>query len=51
MKVFRQVVAASLFFFPVLALAHPPSKTVDAIADWLAIFVMIVVPIAALQWY
>jgi hypothetical protein len=48
MKAFRQIVTASLFFFPILALAHPPSKTVDAIADWLAIFVIVVVPIAGI---
>ncbi len=48
MKLLRHAVTASLFLFPLLALAHPPSKTVDAIADWLAIFVIIVVPIAGI---
>ncbi len=47
MKAIPKVIAVPLFLFPWPAWAHASSKTVDAIADWLAIFVIVVVPIAA----
>ncbi len=47
MKAILSVVTVSLFLLPWPAWAHASSKTVDAIADWLALFVIVVVPIAA----
>ncbi|RFU44783.1 DUF3302 domain-containing protein [Paraburkholderia sp. DHOC27] len=41
-----RLVGIFLFLCSPLAFAHAPSKTVDTIADYLAIFVIIVVPIA-----
>ncbi|MDR5749655.1 MULTISPECIES: DUF3302 domain-containing protein [unclassified Caballeronia] len=39
--------ASALVFLPRVAAAHASSETIDKIADWLAIFVICVVPVAA----
>lgn len=46
MKAFIRLALVSLLSSPAMAFAHASSKTVDTIADWLAIFVIVVVPIA-----
>jgi hypothetical protein len=46
MRAICKSIVAFLFLLPGFAQAHASSKTVDTIADWLAIFVIVVVPIA-----
>lgn len=46
MQAILKTVFAFPFLLPAAAFTHASSKTVDTIADWLAIFVIIVVPIA-----
>lgn len=46
MRAILKTVFAFPFLLPAAAFAHASSKTVDTIADWLAIFVIVVVPIA-----
>ncbi len=46
MKAILRAIVVPLFLVPRIAFAHASSKTMDTIADWLAIFVIIVVPIA-----
>lgn len=48
MRAIHKGVVAFLFLMPGIALAHASSQTIDRIADWLAIFVIIVVPIAGI---
>lgn len=48
MRAIHSRIVALLFAVPSIAFAHASSKTVDRIADWLAIFVIIVVPIAGI---
>jgi hypothetical protein len=47
MPAISKVFAVALLLAPWHAGTHAASKTMDTIADWLAIFVIVVVPIAA----
>jgi hypothetical protein len=46
MKTIPAGIFTLILAMPRIAFAHASSKTIDTIADWLAIFVIIVVPIA-----
>jgi hypothetical protein len=48
MKTILKFIVAIILVVPLTAHAHASSKTIDAIADWMAIFVIIVVPIAGI---
>lgn len=48
MKAVLHSITPFLFLVSGAAFAHASSKTIDAIADWMAIFVIIVVPIAGI---
>jgi len=48
MKTILKFIAAIILVVPLTAQAHASSKTIDTIADWMAIFVIIVVPIAGI---
>jgi CBS domain containing-hemolysin-like protein len=48
MKTILKFIVAIILVVPLTAYAHASSKTIDAIADWMAIFVIIVVPIAGI---